>query len=237
MWRAYLPRSVFQLLQTGDRSVQKNQITRHYTIYAVSVSTDVLNVARLFSKDSVSTNLEPGSTFGPVSHTDSPAVSVYHLIDDGQPEPCSILGGRVTNVEYVISCIFGDTGPIVFNVEAVIQFPNSNRHILAAVFNRVPYEILKELLEATPVSSNPSVDIDGECRFRSRHVPPAILRKGRQINWLNITRGLALVCQCQQVIDQRFHAFVGASDGVKLLAVTLFSDQFQSSIGNIQRIP
>ena len=129
------------------------------------------------------------------------------LRDDVQPEPGSLAVCRVAGFKHVLSRIGRNTGAVIFDIEpAVVELPDSDRHIASPVFDRVPKQILKQLLEPIGVGLDGGVVVDDE---RSRLLVdhrPAALDDRRQRNGFGLVDLLAFPRQHEQVVDQQLHA-------------------------------
>jgi len=50
--------------------------------------------------------------------------------------------------DLLITVIFGDSQPIIHHVESIVKVAYCDRHLFSAVFNRIPEQVLQQLLEA-----------------------------------------------------------------------------------------
>jgi len=91
-------------------------------------------------------------------------VRVGHLGDDLEAEPRPLRVGRDAGVEHPVAAVPGDSGAIVFDVEAVTVGEGADLDVdrFAGVSDRVGEQVLQSLPQPTPVGAEPEVVADNE---------------------------------------------------------------------------
>ncbi len=74
------------------------------------------------------------------------AVELSDPSGDPEPEAGPVLGSRVTCLEHLLALVDGNTRAVVGHVEpcSVVEEPDRNGYTWAAVFDRIPEEVLEQ---------------------------------------------------------------------------------------------
>jgi hypothetical protein len=157
-------------------------------------------------------------------------------VHDAQLEPNSALGSRGASLEQSLLLVRWSTGAIGGDGEAVGKRASRHRWAFTAVFDSVAEQILEELLGSAGVCRNLFVGRRPEGCGGRVDSPPATAGECRQVDGLGFVDIFALSCDCENVFDDGFHPFVGVRHVVEILAGAVLSSQFESKLGDVERV-
>jgi hypothetical protein len=81
-------------------------------------------------------------------------VGVSDLSHDCQSKSGSVWVCRIPRLEDLVAFVSGNPRPVVGHVEPGFHLPNCDAHIFAAVFDRVPKQILEQFAESALIGLN-----------------------------------------------------------------------------------